>query len=283
MSSIVLRLFFVLALVISGFESQGLTAAESKTEKKAFSPSAKTLGQRLFAVHATQYLPVDNAIQARLAGMELVQPEFDFRCTVHFALGELVRPVEGVMSWEEFPFAVVTPLVELLPQLINLNCYDSFILADYRIGSAATFVLPIGYTENIPTACSLYYYDPLHCSLRQAVDEVIAAKGGWAVRMSEEDREDELREAWHNGVNINTPEFFAPLLKNRPYLSIGCRFDPLDGEAYRFGQLENFFYEEGLPCFSSKWTRVDFDPLKVCRKIILGDLSLSDSTAAAQP
>ncbi len=238
----------------------------------------ETIAQKLYAVHVTRRLPQDGILHAGIGGKEsLVGPipeELfpDFRCTVHFSLGEMVRPVEGVISWEDCPFAVVTPLSEILPQTINLNCYDTFILGDYLLGEKAILVMPLSYPIPGRIPCELHLYDPLSCTLREAVDEAIAMRGGWAVRMSSDDREDELAEAWFDGMNINQPSFFASLLQMRPHIAFGCRFEPLDGEAYRFGEIENILYSIAfsyLPLNSEMANRMSRDELcELARELV---------------
>jgi len=215
----------------------------------------KILGEKIFAVHATSIYPREGVLQAGLGdklkgvpGYKKVPVDLypDFRCTLHFALGEMVRPVEGAGSWEGCAFAVVTPLSEILPQTINLNCYDTFILGNYELQESATLVVPLEERSRVPEKRSyqVYFYDS-GTSLREAVDQVIEQKEGFHIRMLTTDREDELVEAYLEEANVNTVEFFAPLREERPYLSVGCRFDPLEpvnGEAYRFGSLETAFY-----------------------------------------
>lgn len=202
-------------------------------------PDVETLTSRIYAVHATRMLPSQGILTTGLGNT--LDPLFpDFRCTLHFSLGEMVRPVEGVISWEDCPFALVTPLKTLIPQLINVNCYDTFILGDFQLQETSILVVPESYREQLSDAAwyQCHFYNPLDTTLRLAVDQVIAEQGGWAIRMNDEDREDELNEAYFEGQNINTLSFFFPLKLAYPYLSIGTRFDSLDGEAYLFGSLE---------------------------------------------
>ena len=211
---------------------------------------AETLSQRLFAVHATRILPQEGVLKAALGYLSSYIDDYpielfpDFRCTVHFSLGELVRPRENMITWEDCPFAIVTPLESILPQTINVNCYDTFILGDYILDERATLVLPVEYRDRFPSkpVYRLYYYDQECCSLRQAVDAVIAEQGGWPIRMTNEDKYTTLMGAWFDGVDINTFSFFSPLHQAYPHLSIGCRSHHLHGDAYRFGELETLIY-----------------------------------------
>ena len=195
---------------------------------------------QVYAVHATHALPDQAYLRAGFATDELtpVQKAFypHIRKTVHFSLGELVRPVEGFKSWESCPYAVVTPLRSLLPQLINLNCYDTFILGDLKLTPETYLVIPV--TMACKSQATLVTYDPSQKTLRQTVDELIASRGGWHIVMDERDIEDALHEAYLEGRNINTREFFAPIQEGRPWLAVGLRFDPLEGEHYRLSQME---------------------------------------------
>lgn len=93
-----------------------------------FLQADESLGKLLFAVHATDHFPKDGILHAGYGVHEEI-PEWvpNVRCTLHFSLGELVRPVgtgeEQWMTWENKLFAIVVPLENLFPQLINLNCY----------------------------------------------------------------------------------------------------------------------------------------------------------------
>lgn len=67
---------------------------------------------------------------------------------------------------------------------------------------------------------------------------MIFSLGGWKVNMNDENLDEEYETAIVEGVNINTYEFFAPLLESIPHLSLGLRWEPLHGEAWRFADLE---------------------------------------------
>lgn len=96
------------------------------------------LCEKLFAVHATNKLPAEGILYAGFGGARFTHEVGNHlypnvRWTVHFALGELVRPVgDDWMNWENSPYAVVTPLKSLMPQLININCYDTFVLGNFK-------------------------------------------------------------------------------------------------------------------------------------------------------
>lgn len=204
--------------------------------------SADQILDKVFAVHATRCLPDSDYIHAGLAtnGLTPLQKAFlpQARTTLHFALGELVRPVEGVASWEDCPYALVTTVRNLLPQLININCYDTFILGDLKLDSKTYLVLPEDAALNIRSDATLVTYNPNQKTLREAVDDLIALKKGWHIQMNSDDVEDRLHSAYLENENINTFDFFESLKKERPWLATGLRFDSLDGEHYRLSQIE---------------------------------------------
>ena len=199
--------------------------------------SDELLTEHLFAVHATHVLPDDGILHAGYGKPEEYAEGIpDIRCTVHFSIGELVRPVgKDWMSWENKPYAVVTPLRCLYPQLVNLNCYDSFILGDLDLTEEMFIVAPKNTCVN--SRCTLFEYEA-PCTLREAVDALIASQGGWKVTMIGYKYDDKYRKATVDGVNINTHEFFAPLLSILPHLSLGLRWDSYHGEAWRFARWE---------------------------------------------
>jgi hypothetical protein len=92
-------------------------------KNESFTPfSTEILLDKIYAVHATRCLPDPDYLRAGFS-LDNVSPLEKTmmpkaRQTLHFALGELVRPVEGFMSWEDCRYAVITPLQVLLPQLI---------------------------------------------------------------------------------------------------------------------------------------------------------------------
>jgi hypothetical protein len=217
---------------------------------------ADLLLDKIFAVHATRNLPESDYLQAgwALNNATSLQKTLvpQVRKTLHFALGELVRPVEGFMDWEDCPYAVVTPLRCLLPQLLNINCYDTFILGDLKLGPDTYLVLPVEIAEKIESQAIIVTYNPQNNTLREAVDELIFSKGGWHIEMNNEDIEDVLHEAYVEGENVNSLEFFRSLKEGRPWLSVGLRFDPLDGEHYRLSQIEQSLMVVGMQIVSNK-------------------------------
>lgn len=208
---------------------------------------ADELEAKLFAVHATHILPKEGVLRAGFGGIGqkmngLPLTLFPERCTVHFALGELVRPLHDAISWEECPYAVIIPLADLTPQLINLNCYDTFVIGDVALSERATLVIP---NDQAITPCDakIFPYDPTTTTLRQAVDILIAEQQGFAIRMSADD-EEEMQTALLDGQNVNTPDFFAPLVQKYPYMVVGNRYSMEDEDSpgpHLLGELEGSF------------------------------------------
>jgi len=191
--------------------------------------------QQLFAVHATDELPNDGILHAGY-GRDSPGHLVGVRTTVHFSLGELVRPIGKWKSWEDKKYALVTPLKTLLPQLVNLNCYDSFIVGDLELTDEVFVVVPVGEFSLSP--CRMYEYDATVMTLRQAVDQLIASQNGSKVTMSDSNLDEGYFSAYVDGENINTHNFFSPLFQEFPYLSLGVRWEEMHGEAWRFAALE---------------------------------------------
>lgn len=206
---------------------------------------SSTLENDLYAVHASYEFPLDGTLIAGMkhsaSDVEMGMYHPDIRATLHFALGELARPVgEDWMTWEKCPYAVITPLKDLLPRMINLNCYDTFILGNFPLTSHSTLVLPQDKAHLLKSEhrFSIKTFDPECQKIRDIVDQVIQDRGGLSIRMEQTDSEDRLGVAILQKENINTPEFFASLKQKYPQIGVGLRFNPLDGKGYLFSALE---------------------------------------------
>lgn len=198
-------------------------------------PSVEELREKMFAVHATDTIPSNGFLKAGAQHRDPDQRSKEpasFRPTIHFALGELVRP-HGRASWEDKPFAVVLPLKSLEPQMTNLAPHDTFIVGDFRLPPGAIFLAPEGtQVDGLPEHVEVRTYQGV---LRDAVDRTIADQEGWSVRMQGVSTDDPAR---MGNEDINSPDFFASLLKSNPGLSFGSHISSEVGEAYRFGQIE---------------------------------------------
>lgn len=217
-------------------------SANSVSNVSEIQTAADILLDKIYAVHATRTLPEPDCLRAGWALDRSTPIERVFlskiRNTLHFALGEVVRPVEAFMNWEDCPYAVVTTVRNLLPQLLNINCYDSFILGDLKLDANTYLILPIDVAEKTISRATIVSYDPKSKTLRQAVDDFIQLNNGWHILMDSEDIEDELHAAYLDGQNVNTIDFFQPLKHGRPWLAVGLRFNALDGEHFRLAAIE---------------------------------------------
>jgi len=219
-----------------------LIYADDVKQETILELTSSKIKNKLIAVHATDSLP-DNGYLRRAGpendeGTQIIKILQKIRGTLHFSLGELVRELDDEISWDLHRVAVLIPLKDLMSQLININCYDTFILGDYKLNERSVVVKPFGMDHNDSGEYQIYGYDPEKTTLREAVDIAISMMGGWSIRMINGADEGILEEAFLEDFNINTKEFFLPLLRNRPYLSVGLRFDPLDGENYRLFMIE---------------------------------------------
>ncbi|MCB1113023.1 MAG: hypothetical protein H7A37_06265 [Chlamydiales bacterium] len=216
-------------------------------------PTKETLEKKIFAVHATNTFPATRKLHAGFdtsaSKTSHIAAFFSStRPTLHFSLGELVRPVGDYLSWEDCTYAIITPLGDLLPQMVNINCYDSFILGDFDFTSSTIIVAPVGTKPD--NLVQMFWYDPQSTTLREAIDNAIDQMDGWHIRMVHSEDESVLNEALCNGENINTKDFFSSLLQAYPYLSVGLRFDELDGNHYLLSAIEaetlilaNYFFQ----------------------------------------
>jgi len=203
--------------------------------------AARTVEQRVFAVHATPFIPADGVLRAGAsdisAGKQSIKSEPpSFRPTIHFSLGELVRG-HGGFSWENHAYAVVVPLGAIKSQLVNLNAYDTYVLGDIRLPEDAVLVMPKSEAHRAPPGVQVETYDPGKGALRSAIDRAIEKRGGWHIRMEEKspslDSVGTVR-----GRNVNTAAFFDPFLKENPRVSFGSHIGSQVGIAFRFGNIE---------------------------------------------
>ncbi|HEY8278222.1 MAG TPA: Fic family protein, partial [Bdellovibrionota bacterium] len=201
---------------------------------------AKTLEQRIFAVHATEFFPEDGVIKAGasdVSGAKAIVTEEppSFRPTTHWALGELVR--EHQASWEKHPYAFVLPVGDLKKQLVNLNTYDTFTLGDFTLPEGAIAVVPEGFNKKIPPGVRVETYKP-GTSLRAAVDRSIEKHGGWHIEMKASRSPSLDSVGTIDGHSVNTADFFAPILKENPNVSFGDHIQSQVGTANRMGNVE---------------------------------------------
>ncbi len=224
------------AKLLSAFSGKrGIVDAVISTGHKR----AEELRNRLFAVHATPIFPDDGVLVAGARDVSksdshvATEPP-SFRPTIHFSIGELVRRHRSG-SWDEKPYAIVLPIKSLEKQLVNINPYDSYILGNFKIPPEAIFVVPENEIHRVPSGFK-YVTHGHGTTLRQAVDQVILTQGGWKITMKERTEVGSLANL--NGTNINTIEFFEPLLKENRNLSFGNHLHSEVGEIFRMGNVE---------------------------------------------
>jgi len=211
--------------------------------------SAEELGQKLFAVHVSFTLPENGVLEASYRGYPRKYPKpmqkilRDSRFTVHFCIGEMTRGFPR-LGLQAAPFAIVSPLKELYPQLLNLNAYDTFVLGDFHLTKEVSVIVPDSFSlDKVPQGVQAYVYNPQTLSLRKAVEKVINLQKGWQVRMNSKDREERLDPALIGETNINTKSFYESIVKKLPHVAVGLRWDPLDGNAYLFGSMDDSAFD----------------------------------------
>src|SRR5262249_37800927 len=114
-----------------------------------------------------------------------------FRPTTHFALGELIKPqCDGAISRENKKFAVITPLKDLVPQLLSLNVYDTYILGDLKLTKDSIVLVPKAETKQYQIShpnLNIVSYDSNRGALRQTVKKLIKDRDGYTIESIEND------------------------------------------------------------------------------------------------
>lgn len=92
----------------------------------ALRPSSAELTGRVWAVQVSDYLWPEAVMKPfkKILGTQEKAPGFSF--TLHFSLGEMVRPHSYNLNWKYNDIAVITPLSELTEKLAGIYPYDSF-------------------------------------------------------------------------------------------------------------------------------------------------------------
>ena len=172
-------------------------------------PGKRTLGRKIFAVHATSFLPRDGVLRA--GDRSAVQPAF--QPTIHFALGKLVQDYGRARkrtAWRLRRYALITPLATLERQLVNVMPHDAFIVGDLRMPRDALLLMPADDPAPAPRGVRVVRYDARTETLRRAVARIIAEQGGWTFTARGPGLpSDPLR--WE-GRDVNDRRFFAPYL-----------------------------------------------------------------------
>ena len=106
-----------------------------------FQPRADQLKKSIWAVHAARVLPKQGILSPYIANVNGSPEEIaGISNTIHFALGELVRP-HGKNSWENHSIAVLTPLSGIINQTVNIFAHDTFINGPWKIAEEAIILV----------------------------------------------------------------------------------------------------------------------------------------------
>ncbi|MCI0614996.1 hypothetical protein L0244_18555, partial [bacterium] len=197
-----------------------------------------------------------------------------FRPTIHFALGELVQ--EHSDSWEENPYAVVSPLKNLEGQLVNVFPHDTFVLGDLSLQEGMIVLVPKGTDiSKIPQGIEVKEYDP-KVGLRRTVDSTISEKQGWHVQMKPEGVA--IGSVAHiEDAEINDSKFFQSLFEKYPHISFGTHVDSERGDAFRFGVIEQTI-EQVMKNYSDHWSRFSTVEVSFQRSLIVHNLQRLEQT-----
>ena len=192
----------------------------------ALRPSISELQKSLWAVHVSDYLWPDAIIKPFSKQLSTQERSQGISLTVHFTLGEMVRPHNRIHTWKFRRIAILTPLSEIWNQLVSIYSYDTFIHGQWKISPKAILIVP----ENL-TVPSLYSeqgikiisYNSDKISLRKLIKNQIKEHKGIYLRM--------VRNLLFPGspaylfddkkININNIEFFESLFQINKDLSFG--------------------------------------------------------------
>ncbi len=157
------------------------------------------LENKLFAVHVTNYLPIDGKQVTHSTFDQEEYPELQslkklppHRITLHWCLGRVVPKTELIMfnhetNTEEFvnanirKYAIVTPVKNLFPQLVNIYINDTFIIGDYKLSNKDTIIVPIDTDPKSFGDATIKYYDPKKTNLEFMVNAFIKLQNGYTV------------------------------------------------------------------------------------------------------
>jgi len=243
-------------------------------------PPLEVLESKVFAVHATPILPENGVLKAGARDISASdkwqgdEPP-SFRPTIHFALGELVQE-HSDWSWEQNPYAVVSPLKNLESQLVNVFPHDTFVLGDLQLQEGMTLLVPKGTDiSKLPQGIETKKYD-VKIGLRQAVDSTISERQGWHIQM----RPGGVAigsVAYIEGVEINDLKFFQSLFEKYPHISFGTHLNPERGDAFRFGVIEQTL-NKVMKNYSDHWLRYSTIEVLFHRALIFHNLERLQQT-----
>ena len=108
------------------------------------SPSVKDLKERLAAVHVSNFLWPEAIIKPYFAQLGSDKPTGGVSLSIHFSLGEMVRPHSHIYNWDFRKFAVVTPLKSILRQTVSIDPYDTVVYGNWEIDLSSKVLVPEG-------------------------------------------------------------------------------------------------------------------------------------------
>ena len=264
---------------------------KTEREKQSFEyspenpPPLEILESKVFAVHATSILPENGRLKAGVRDIfasdkwQGDEPP-SFRPTIHFTLGELVQK-HSDWSWEENPYAVVSPLKNLESQLVNVFPHDTFVLGDLQLQEGMILLVPEGTDiSRLPQGIEIREYDPKK-GLRRAVDSTISEKQGWHIQMKPEGAA--IGSVAHiEDIEVNDSKFFQALFEKYPHISFGTHLNSERGDAFRFGVIEQTI---GIVMknYSAYWLRYSTVEVSFHRSLIVHNLQRLEQTIKNSP
>lgn len=212
--------------------------------------SKEELLEHIPAIHVMSELPTNDELEVgALTARKQNKETPSFRITNHFSLGDMVpEHRNGWTSWEKKKYALVLPLKALYEsgRLLNISTYDTYLLGNLKLSSATILVLPQG--EQPPSsATEIFYYDPNTTTIRQAIQQVLEKHQMWQFKMT--DTTSSTAPAYWHGLNVNTPDFFRPLMDNG--IAFGSHIQgEVMGIAQSFGSVDSMAQQLGNDSFA---------------------------------
>lgn len=206
------------------------------------SPVSTELEDKIWAVHASTYLWPDAVLRPYGRSLNSQKQGKGLALTIHFSLGEMVRPHSLWMTWEQCDFVLLTPLKNILKQTLNISPHDTYIIGDWKIPAGSLLIAP----ENVKIPevyaqknITVVTYNPALEKIRKVVRKQIQAQAGLEIKMVKNlilpgspaylNRDEAL--------NINHPNFFSSLWNDHPSLSFGCDVISLKGKGFCLGMI----------------------------------------------
>ena len=192
----------------------------------------------MWAVHASNILPKDT-LEPIIGNFITKEAIPGISNTIHFSLGELVRPHSGT-SWEDRPFAIITPLSSIIDQAVNIFAHDTFITGKWKLRKETIVLVPEGtdISEIKDREFSVVSYKSSEKKLRASIDEIIQNQKGLHFRMEDNTVLLGSHALIDGSININTASFFESLLKEKQgRLSFGDHIHSQIGDAAVLGLI----------------------------------------------